>query len=101
MSEFITAGKKEDFEEGKGKLIESNGKKIALYLKDGNFHAFDNECKHMGGPLCDGSLEEENIVCPWHGWKYNIKTGVSPVNADAKVNTYNVKIEDNEVKIEI
>ncbi|MBS3134199.1 Rieske (2Fe-2S) protein [Candidatus Woesearchaeota archaeon] len=101
MREFVTAAMKNDFKEGQGKVVEIKGKKIALFLHEGKFYAIDNACKHMGGPLGEGELENENIVCPWHGWKFSIKTGVSPVNPTVKVEIYNVKIEDNEIKIEV
>ena len=101
MAELVKIADKNDFKEGQGKIIQVKGKTIALFLHEGNFYAIDNTCKHMGGPLGEGELEDGNVVCPWHGWKYNIKTGVNALIPSIKVNTYDVKVDGNDVKIEI
>lgn len=101
MGEFVKVGKKSDFKEGQGKIVDANGKKIALFYSGGKFHAIDNTCKHMGGPLGDGELEDNIVTCPWHGWKYNIETGNNIAMPNIKVNTYNVKVEGDDVEIEI
>ena len=101
MGEFVKVAKKSDLKDGQGKVISVNGKDIALFHHSGNFYAMDNTCKHMGGPLGEGELEGENIVCPWHGWRYNIKTGVNAVMPNIKINTYNVKVENDEIMVEV
>ena len=97
--EFVEVGKKEDVPEGQGKIVQVNGKDIALFNVGGEFYAVDNTCVHQGGPLGEGSLEGDIVTCPWHAWKYNVKTGVSPVNPMAKVTVYEVKVEEDKIKI--
>lgn len=101
MSEFVNVAKKSDFKEGQGKVVDANGKKIALFYSKGNFYAIDNTCKHMGGPLGEGEIEDSIVTCPWHGWRYNIETGNNVVMPNIKVNTYNVKVENDDVKVEV
>ena len=101
MVEFVTVAKKSDFKEGQGKVIKAKDKTIALFYHNGNFYAIDNTCKHMGGPLGEGELENSTVTCPWHGWRYNIETGANLVMPNIKVNTYNVIVEGDEVKVEI
>ena len=101
MGEFVNVAKKSEFKEGQGKSVDANGKKIALFYSKGKFYAIDNTCKHMGGPLGEGELEDSTVTCPWHGWRYNIETGANLVMPNIKVNTYNVKVEDDDVKVEI
>ena len=101
MGKFVIVGKKNDFKEGEGKVVDADGKKIALFYTNGKFYAIDNTCKHMGGPLGEGELEDHTVACPWHGWKYNIETGANLVMPNIKVNTYNVIVEDNDVKVEV
>ena len=100
MSEFVEIAKKSDVAEGAGKLVEVDGKKIALFNVGGEISAIDNTCTHQGGPLCDGQLDGSIVTCPWHGWQYDVKTGVSPVNPAAKVNKYNIKVEGDSVLLE-
>ena len=49
--------------------------KIALSYKDGRFGAISGACNHVGGPLGEGSLDGEYVVCPWHHWKFHCRTG--------------------------
>src|SRR3989338_334650 len=98
---FVEVAKVKDVKEGEGKVVSANGKEIALFNVGGQFHAIDNTCVHRGGPLGEGTLDGDTVTCPWHGWKFNVKTGVSPVNPAAKVETYNVKVEGDEVKVAV
>jgi multimeric flavodoxin WrbA/nitrite reductase/ring-hydroxylating ferredoxin subunit len=52
--------------------------RIALVFKNNEFSAVSGECNHEGGPLGRGRMDEEHIVCPWHGWSYHRKTGHAP-----------------------
>ena len=51
---------------------------IAVFLHDGAFRAIANTCNHKGGPLCEGRLRGEFVMCPWHGWEYSVVTGHGP-----------------------
>ena len=63
--------------------IDAQGSKIeiALFNIGGTFYAISNVCIHQGGPLSKGTLEGDTVTCPWHGWKYSIKDGKSPIKA--------------------
>ena len=55
---------------------------IALFFYDGKFRAIGNSCNHKGGPLCDGRLRGEFVMCPWHAWEYSVITGKGPEGYD-------------------
>jgi nitrite reductase/ring-hydroxylating ferredoxin subunit len=60
--------------------------KLAITCKDGVFGAVSNVCNHVGGPLGQGRLDSEYVVCPWHSWKFHRRTGLGqPGNEDAAV----------------
>ena len=99
MTDFVTVAKVEEVKEGEGKVVESNGKQIALFKVDGNIHAIENTCMHQGGPLGEGTCEGKVVTCPWHGWQYDVTTGLSPENPQVKVATFEVKVENDEVKV--
>jgi len=101
MADFVTVAKVDELKEGEGKVVEASGKSIALFKVKGNFKAIDNTCVHQGGPLGEGTCEDGVVTCPWHGWKYDVETGVSPVNPQVKVATYEVKVEGEEVKVKV
>jgi len=99
MSDFVTVADAKEIGPGEGCVVEVNGDEVALFNLNGTFYAIDNMCVHQGGPLGEGMLEGENVICPWHSWKYNVKTGVCSTNPSMKVKTYSVKIEDGQVKV--
>jgi len=51
---------------------------IAVFPYQGQFRAISNTCNHKGGPLCEGRLRGEFVMCPWHGWEYSLITGKGP-----------------------
>ena len=87
---------------GEAKLVEAGGKEIALFNCGGEYYALDNDCTHVGGPLCEGEIIGDRVVCPWHGAEFSIRTGeVLGPPADESVGTYAVRIEDDRILIEI
>ena len=75
-------------------------KEICVANVDGKYSAMDNVCLHQGGPLGQGMIEHGKVVCPWHGWAWDPKTGEAAHNKNAKVAVYPLKIEDGRVLIE-
>lgn len=76
-------------------------KMICVANVNGSITAMDNVCLHVGGPLGQGVIEGGKIICPWHGWQYDPKTGQAGHNPNAKVAVYPIKIENGEVLIEL
>jgi nitrite reductase (NADH) small subunit len=61
----------------------------------------DNICLHRGGPLGQGTIENGKIVCPWHAWAWDPRTGEAAHSTGAKIAVYSLKIENGDVLIEI
>jgi nitrite reductase/ring-hydroxylating ferredoxin subunit/multimeric flavodoxin WrbA len=57
---------------------------IALFLHEGRFRAIGNRCNHRGGPLCQGRIRGEYVMCPWHAWEYSVVTGQGPPGYEAE-----------------
>lgn len=72
---------------------------IAVFNLNGTFHAISDSCIHKGGPLSKGFIDGDIITCPWHGWKYSIKTGKSPHDGGDSVNSYEVRIVENKIYV--
>ncbi len=76
--------------------------RIALSFKDGRFGAVSGNCNHVGGPLGEGTLRGDYIVCPWHGWTFHCVTGEGePGFEDDRVPSYDVKVEGGRVLVDI
>src|SRR5512140_3347973 len=57
---------------------------IALFHYEGHFRAIGNRCNHKGGPLCEGRVRGEFVMCPWHAWEYSVVTGKGPEGYEAE-----------------
>jgi nitrite reductase (NADH) small subunit/3-phenylpropionate/trans-cinnamate dioxygenase ferredoxin subunit len=101
MPQFVTIGKVSDLNPGQGKVVEAEGKVIALFNVGGTFHAIDNTCKHRGGPLGEGELEGSVVTCPWHGWQYDVTNGKCVFNPGVTVTCFETRVEGDEVRVEI
>src|SRR5258708_40257971 len=76
-------------------------KTICVANVNGAYSAMDNVCLHRGGPLGQGMIEGGKVVCPWHGWAWDPKTGAPEQNPSVKVAVYPLKTENGDVLIEI
>jgi nitrite reductase/ring-hydroxylating ferredoxin subunit len=91
----------EEIEEGKGKVVRAEGLTFAIFRVKDEFFALDNSCLHRGGPLGEGALEGFDVVCPWHGWTYDVRTGSFEVIPPLRVRTYPVRKEGDSVVVEL
>ncbi|MFQ5668548.1 MAG: Rieske (2Fe-2S) protein [Candidatus Binatia bacterium] len=101
MADFVRVAAAADVPAGQGMTVEVRGKQIALFNCDGTFYAVDNTCKHQGGPLGEGELDGVVVTCPWHGWTYDVTTGVSPDDSDCAVGCYAVTVEGGDVLVAV
>jgi len=102
MAEYVKVAQASELEPNHGKLVEVQGKKIALFNVDGEFHAIDDTCTHRGGPLSEGELEGEEVTCPWHGAKFKVSTGeVLGPPAPKGVSAYNVRVNGPDIELEL
>jgi nitrite reductase (NADH) small subunit len=76
-------------------------KTICIANVNGAYSAMDNVCSHRGGPLGQGMIENGKVVCPWHGWEWDPKTGEAAQDSKARVAVYAMKIEDGDVMVGI
>ena len=61
--------------EGEATCVTANGKAYALFRVAGKIYCLDNQCTHLGGPLCRGRLDGSIVQCPWHGSRFDVRTG--------------------------
>ncbi len=100
MGQFVKVATTDEIEPGTGKLVQVNGSEIAVFNVGGQFYASGAVCPHEGGPLEDGTLDGDIVICPWHGFDFDLKTGECLVDSDLRVPTYPVKVEGNTILVE-
>ncbi len=102
MGEFVKVARADEIGPGQEKVVEAGDKLIALFNIDGSFHAIDDTCTHVGGPLSEGELEGTRVTCPWHGAVFDLTTGdVLGPPAARGVTKYNTRVEDGGVEVEV
>jgi nitrite reductase/ring-hydroxylating ferredoxin subunit len=99
MGDFVRVVAADELAPGQGLEAIVNDKPVALFNVGGEFRAIGNRCVHRGGPLGQGVLDGEQVLCPWHAWGYDTKTGLSSVNPEFSVPCYEVKVEDGQVLV--
>lgn len=101
MAEFAKVAKTAEIEPGGARLVEVNGKPIALFNVEGHFFAIDNTCSHKGGPLAEGEVSGHVVTCPWHQGRFDLRTGevVGPPPQRA-VTRYGVRVTGSDIEVE-
>jgi len=101
MIMFVKVANVNEIKPGQGKTVSANGVDIAIFNVDGTFYAIKNTCPHKGGPLGEGMLEGNVVACPWHGWRFDVATGISPVMQSVTVAKFEVKVEGDDVLVNL
>jgi nitrite reductase (NADH) small subunit len=118
----VNVGPASAFADPGRKLIESGGVEVGVFNLGGEFFAYENVCPHVGGPACQGKIiakvEEVvaadrtskgmdfsptriNVVCPWHGFEFDIRTGRHHGNARYRLKPVKVKVEGGDVIVSL
>lgn len=80
---------------------EARGVAVCLANVEGQLSALDNWCPHRRGPLGQGWVEGRAVVCPWHSWAFDAETGLADPPEKARVAVFPVKVEGDDVLIEL
>jgi nitrite reductase/ring-hydroxylating ferredoxin subunit len=117
----VVVGRSSDVVEGGRSVVSVDGEEIGIFRVDGSLHAWSNYCMHLGGPVCQGLMinrvgeridgegrslgdyftDEMHIVCPWHGYEYNITTGEHAADPSIRLHRYTVHERDGEILVEL
>ena len=99
MSEFVPVADVASMPEGHGRTVHVKGREFAIYNCGGEFFAIDNQCTHKGAPLGSGMLDGYKVVCPLHGWEFDVRTGTCLVREDRPVKSYPTRVRDGQIEI--
>jgi nitrite reductase/ring-hydroxylating ferredoxin subunit len=112
----VNIGAAADFDDPGRRVIDVGGFEVGVFKLGGEFFAYANHCPHMGGPACQGKLmpkveeviaadrtskgmafskTQTNIVCPWHGYEFDIRTGVHAGNPKTRLRPIKVQVSSD------
>ena len=86
---------------GENRVVEADGRSIAVFNVEGRYYAIDNVCPHRGGPLAEGDIIGDEIVCPWHLWGFDVRSGLCPGNAEYTIATHEVKVDGGRILVRL
>lgn len=111
----VRVGSVSEFKPRERKVIVAGGREVGVFRLGAKFYAWENRCAHAGGPVCQGKImnrveevldaerrsvgmrfsrSKVNIVCPWHGYEYDIRTGCHQGNAAVRLKAVKTRIRD-------
>jgi 3-phenylpropionate/trans-cinnamate dioxygenase ferredoxin component len=99
---FVRVADVADIAVGQGLLVEVKGLTVAVFnAGGGRFHATSPLCPHEDGPLAEGWLEADAVVCPWHGFDFDLTHGQCRVNESLHISVYPVRVAGRDVEVDI
>ena len=98
---FVSSVKESEIKEGQMRAVRVKGKPILLVRVGGEVFGISNRCPHMGCTFEGGILRDYLVMCPCHGWKFDIRNGQYIENKQTTLQTYRCKIENRKIFIEI
>ena len=98
--DFVKVAEIKDIQPSNMRAVDLEGERVCIANVEGNYYAIGSVCTHLGGPLNEGTLEGYDVECPWHGSKFDVRTG-EPTRPPARqaVPSYEVKVEGNNILI--
>lgn len=118
----VNIGAAADFDDPGKKIIGFENFEVGVFKLGGEFYAYLNHCPHMGGPACQGKMiakveeiiaddrtsngqmfskSKMHIVCPWHGFEFDIRTGIHPGNPKARLRKIKVAVSGGDVVLTV
>jgi len=79
----------------------AGGTAICVANVDGTYHAVSNTCPHADGPLGEGALQGTKVLCPYHGWAFDVTTGACETNASSSIEVFEVQVKDDAVCVRL
>ena len=98
---FVTVARVEDIPRGAVANVRAGEEEIAIANVDDEFYATQGHCLHLQGPLGDGELEGPVLTCPWHGWQYDVRTGLNEFDHAIELRTYEVRVDNGEIQVSV
>ena len=85
-----------------GRCIQVDGIELAIFNLNDRFVTIENQCPHEGGPLCDGIVAGSTVVCPLHGWRFDLETGMAVMaSLPVCVTTFPTRVEDGIILVAV
>ena len=87
---------------GEARVMAVGGRSVAVFrCRSGEVYATDAECPHRGGPLADGLVGDHSVICPLHGYVFDLRTGEAPGRDCPRLVTHRVSAQGTDLSLEL
>ena len=97
---FVKVATLADVPENSVTEVSVEGNYYAICNVRGSIHALSGVCNHQGGPLGQGQIADGHLICPWHAWEFDCRTGANCDAPGGGVATYPVRLEGDEILVQ-
>lgn len=101
MTDFVSVCSIHELPPGTMKAVMIDGRKVTVYRTATGIYASDNSCPHRGGPLVEGDLIGEDVVCPWHCWTFHLQTGENDREPEIRLTMHEVRVIEDEIQVKV
>ena len=101
MGRWVEVAAAAEIAPGSGRTVAAGDLRIAVFNEDGFLFAIDDACPHQGASLGEGLLHAGRVICPWHSWVFDIRTGQCPRDSHEPVQTFGVRTVDGRIEVEV
>jgi nitrite reductase/ring-hydroxylating ferredoxin subunit len=99
----IAVGKLTDIADGDYRIFAVEELEVGIFRTGSKVLAYENVCPHAGGPVCQGKIfhQVEEIICPWHGYEFDLATGCHPGDASVRLTPVKVAVRDGQIYVSV
>jgi nitrite reductase (NADH) small subunit len=90
-----------DLSPRRGRQVVVGDRELAVFLVDGEVRVYDGLCPHLQGPLGEGYIEDGCLECPWHAWRFDLRTGAGLVNPNLRLQPFPSRIDNGDVVVDL
>jgi nitrite reductase (NADH) small subunit len=99
LDSFVRVAELRELPPGSSRAAQVGRYEVAIFNVSGELFALENCCPHQGGTIVDGSIEQCIIACPWHGWRFDLRTGNMILGEFAYIPRFAVKVEQGGIYV--
>lgn len=101
MGRWVPVAQVSEIPPGEGRTVQAEDRYLALFNESGEFLAIDDTCPHQGASLGEGTLHEGRVICPWHSWIFELRTGECRGVPGTTVARYSTRLAGDTVEVEL
>ena len=98
---FVKVASLHELPPGRARIIRAEGESIALFNLGGEIVALGNVCPHEGDSLGEGTVEGDIVICPGHGWEFDLRSGACMTIPGESVPRFPVSVEGDAIMIDL